>query len=157
MAGVLRAAGSAADTEPVHPPAVLTSSGRLHRLAGPAATAGGAAVAFLVVAVLDPNQPGHYPTCPFLALTGHYCPGCGSLRAMHALSRGELGTAVGLNALTMAMLPVLGYLWLRSVRRAWTGAPRPAPAKPALLWALTAVVLAFWVVRNLPFGAALAP
>ena len=34
-----------------------------------------------VVAVLDPNEPGHYPTCPFLRLTGLGVPGCGSLAA----------------------------------------------------------------------------
>jgi hypothetical protein len=32
-------------------------------LAGVAAVAG-------YVAAIDPNRPGHYPTCPFLALTG---------------------------------------------------------------------------------------
>ena len=43
--------------------------------------------------MVDPNQPGHYPTDPFLAITGLYCPGCGTLRALHALARGDLLTA----------------------------------------------------------------
>jgi uncharacterized protein DUF2752 len=124
---------------------------------GPVGAAAGAAAAFAVVALVDPNQPGHYPTCPFLWLTGYDCPGCGSLRAMHALSRGDLGTAVGLNGLTMAVLPVLAFIWLRWARRSWAGAPRPRLAHPAYLWAFLAVVVAFGVVRNLPFGAALAP
>src|SRR5690606_29528852 len=49
-----------------------------------AVTVAGAA-ATLVVATVSPEEPGHYPTCPFLALTGAWCPGCGSLRALHAL------------------------------------------------------------------------
>ena len=50
---------------------------------------GGVAVALATLATVDPNQPGHYPTCPFLATTGFYCPGCGALRAVHDLLHGE--------------------------------------------------------------------
>jgi hypothetical protein len=109
------------------------------------------------VALVDPNESGHYPTCPFFALTGHFCPGCGSLRAMHALTQGDLAGAAGLNVLALASLPVLAVIWLRWVRRSWTGAPRTQPAPAALIWALAVGVLVFGVIRNLPFGAALAP
>lgn len=126
-------------------------------LTGPVASLAAAAAAFAVVALVDPNQPGHYPTCPFFAVTGHWCPGCGSLRAMHALTQGDVAAAAGLNVLALASLPVLGLIWLRWVRRSWTGAPRARPAPAALIWALAVGVLVFGVIRNLPFGAALAP
>jgi hypothetical protein len=50
-------------------------------MAAPAAVAAGALAAAALVHVVDPNDSGNYPTCPFLALTGRFCPGCGSLRA----------------------------------------------------------------------------
>jgi hypothetical protein len=123
----------------------------------PAGVVLGAAAAVSVVAVVDPNESGHYPTCPFLALTGHWCPGCGSLRALHALAHGDVLGAVGRNVLLVASLPLLAWLWLRWVRRSWTGTPRPALAPPVLIWAGLVLVLAFAVLRNLPIGAALAP
>jgi hypothetical protein len=126
-------------------------------LTGPVASVAAAAAAFAVVALVDPNQPGHYPTCPFFAVTGHWCPGCGSLRAMHALTQGDVAAAAGLNVLALASLPVLALIWLRWARRSWTGAPRARPAPAALIWALAIGVLVFGVIRNLPFGAALAP
>ncbi len=59
--------------------------------------------------------------------------------------------------LALASLPLLAVIWLRWTRRTWTGAPRERAAPPALIWAMAAGVLLFAVVRNLPFGAALAP
>jgi hypothetical protein len=52
---------------------------------------------------------------------------------------------------------VLALIWSLWLRRRWTGAPRARPAPPALIWALAAGVLLFGLVRNLPFGAVLAP
>ena len=118
----------------------------------------GAAVAVVgYLAVVDPNQAGHYPTCPFLALTGYYCPGCGSLRAIHALAHGDLGAAVGLNVLTVALVPVLLAIWVRWLVTEVSGRPRPAPAPAWRIWALLGVVCVFWLLRNVPFGSALAP
>ncbi|MFD0905563.1 DUF2752 domain-containing protein [Actinomadura sediminis] len=109
------------------------------------------------VAAVDPNEQGHYPTCPFLALSGYQCPGCGALRTVHAVAHGQLGEAVALNVFTVAMLPVLLFFWVRwAVARARDRPTRTKAADPRLIWAFFAVVIVFWVVRNLPFGAALA-
>jgi len=143
---------------PVAAGAVARHGGaRWSSLLSPVIVAVAAAAAVSVVAVVDPNESGHYPTCPFLALTGHWCPGCGSLRALHALAHGDVLGAVGRNVLLVASLPLLAWLWLRWVRRSWTGTPRPALAPPVLIWAGLVLVLAFAVLRNLPIGAALAP
>ncbi|ROO84005.1 uncharacterized protein DUF2752 [Actinocorallia herbida] len=117
---------------------------------------GAAAVAY--VGAVDPNEAGHYPVCPFLALTGLACPGCGGLRMTHALVHGRIAEAVGLNALAFALIPVTAYLWVL-----WTVASvRGTPVRTGLgnrwaIFALTGAILVFWVVRNLPFGQALAP
>ena len=46
-----------------------------------------AAVALGVLYLFNPSASILYPTCPFLGLTGCYCPGCGSLRAASAYKR----------------------------------------------------------------------
>jgi hypothetical protein len=109
------------------------------------------------VAIVSPDVPGHYPVCPFRALTGYYCPGCGSLRAIHGLLHGHLGAAFGYNALSMSMLPVLGYFWYSWLTRTLRGRPRERLAYPAWIWSFAAVTAVFWVVRNVPPEHFLAP
>src|SRR4051794_8882384 len=99
----------------------------------PAGLGLGAAAAAGWVAAVDPSEPGHYPTCPFLFLTGWYCPGCGSLRCLHALSHGDVGAAVSFNPLTVVgLLAVIG-LWAAWAQRRITGRPRRA-APAWVLW-----------------------
>lgn len=110
------------------------------------------------VTIVDPNRPGHYPTCPFLAVTGYYCPGCGSLRMIHAIGHGHLAEAFGRNPLAFATLPVLAYLWVRWAWAAQTGRQvRSRILHPAVIIGFTVVILLFWLLRNLPVGRALAP
>src|SRR5262249_32521713 len=119
------------------------------------AAAAVAAVGF--VSIVDPNQHGHYPTCPFLSLTGYYCPGCGTLRMLHAIGHGHLREAFGHNMLAFALLPLCGYLWGRWTVRAARGRPRTTVADPRLIWLLMAVIGAYWVLRNIPAFHFLAP
>jgi len=119
----------------------------------PAAAALAAAAVLGAVGLVDPNRSGHYPTCPFLALTGLYCPGCGSLRAIHAMAHGDLGTATARNPFTVLASAWLVVVWARWLRRRLTGRPRPSPAPAWMIWTLLGAVVAFWVLRNLPgFG-----
>jgi hypothetical protein len=135
----------------------LALRGRLHPATWPALVAGAAVASAGYVAVVNPDVPGHYPTCPFYALTGYYCPGCGTLRAIHALLHGQVGQAFGYNVLSMAMLPVLGYFWYSWLVRSVQGRPRQRLAHPAWIWGFAALTAIFWVARNLPLGHVLAP
>jgi hypothetical protein len=122
-----------------------------------AAAAGGAAGLLVVV---DPAEPGHYPTCPFYAVTGLYCPGCGSLRLVHQLLTGHPGAALGLNPLLMAMLPFLFYTYLRWAAERVAGVRLPAiKAPPWSIRLVPVLVIVFGVARNIPIGpfTALAP
>ncbi len=69
---------------------------------------GAAAVLALLYGGFDPEQFAFFPKCPFYALTGWECPGCGSQRALHALLHGHPGEAFGHNPLAVAALPYLG-------------------------------------------------
>jgi Protein of unknown function (DUF2752) len=128
------------------------------RVGWPLGVLAGAAAAVAYVGVVDPNRAGHYPTCPFLALTGYYCPGCGSLRMIHALVHGHVAEGFGKNPLAFLMIPVVGYLWVRWAVCTARGRPVTSPLfRMWVIWVFIAVMIVYWVVRNLPFGSALAP
>jgi hypothetical protein len=102
--------------------------------------------------VFNPATTSLYPTCPFFWATGCYCPGCGTLRALHQLVRGHLSAAFGLNPLTVASLPFLGYWVVSEAKLAVMGYPlRKIFLSPRAVWALLVLILAYWVLRNLPF------
>ncbi|KOU25866.1 membrane protein [Streptomyces sp. WM6372] len=132
--------------------------GRLRRLAAPGLTLAAAALAFAYVGTVDPNEPGHYPVCPLFRLTGILCPGCGGLRSAHAFAQGDLITALGANALAVAGYFVFAGFMILWLVRACCGGPTPRFVLRRLHWWVIGVLaLVFVVVRNLPFGAALAP
>ena len=58
-----------------------------------------------VLYLLSPYDSGVYALCPFNAFTGLYCPGCGTLRGLHELLHGRVGSAMGLNPLMVLSLP----------------------------------------------------
>ncbi len=106
---------------------------------------------FVILITRDPAEPGVFPPCPFLTLTGLHCPGCGTLRALHQLGNGHLFTAFGLNPFTILALPFIGYAFLSAMVLAVSGRRLPAIFIPAgWIWALLAAVISFWVLRNIP-------
>ena len=121
----------------------------------------GAAAAALVVtgyvAAVDPNAAGHYPTCPFLAITGWYCPGCGALRAVHALAHGDLVTALARNPFAVVAVGYLVVAWVIWLDRTARGRPQRWLAPPWVLYAVLAAVVTFGVLRNVPGWTWLSP
>lgn len=99
--------------------------------------------------LLDPAQH-FFPKCPFFWATGWKCPGCGSQRAIHQLLNANIPEAMRANFLLVLASPyvifglVLEYTSWRekyaSVRRKWYGR--------SAAWAALAVVLVFWLARN---------
>lgn len=137
-------------------PAPVPAS-RLRRIATPAAVLAVVVGAFAYVGTVDPNEPGHYPVCPLLRFTGIYCPGCGGLRSAHAFAHGDIAAALGSNAAAVIGYAAFAVLWVLWMVRAAAGRPLRIDLKPVHWWGIGAVLLIFSVVRNLPFGSALAP
>ena len=121
--------------------------------------AGGIVVASVLLHVRDPHSSGSWGLCPWLLLTGTYCPGCGGLRAVNDLTRGDLSSAASSNLLLVASLPLLAGWWARSVLVRWRGPVRPVDGRLAVTGCvlLGVLALAFAVLRNIPAGAWLAP
>ncbi|GGZ54602.1 membrane protein [Streptomyces inusitatus] len=127
------------------------------RLAPPLAVLAPVVAAFAYVGAVDPNEPGHYPVCPLLSLTGLYCPGCGGLRSAHAFVTGDWAAALGANAVAVAGYLVFAVVWVIWLIHAVRARPLRLSLAPAWWWSLGVAALLFSVVRNLPFGSALAP
>ncbi|MCE3031314.1 MULTISPECIES: DUF2752 domain-containing protein [Streptomyces] len=130
---------------------------RWRRLATPAGVLAAVAGAFAYVGVVDPDHPGHYPVCPLYRFTGLYCPGCGGLRSAHAFVHGDLTAALHDNAPAVAGYFLFAVLWVVWAARAWRGRPARLELGNAQMWVIGTLLLAFTVVRNLPFGAWLHP
>ena len=109
------------------------------------------AAAVAMLRVFDPATSGVFPPCPLRYLTGWYCPGCGSLRAIHQLLHGNLRAAWAMNPLTVVLLPFLIYglasFALFEIRG--EGLPQPF-LRGAWIRALCAAIILFGIARNLP-------
>lgn len=135
------------------PDATPDQPSRGRRILAPTATALGVVVATGIVARIDPNQPGHYPLCPTLALFGIDCPACGGLRATHALANGDIVRAMDHNILFVLLVPAIIAGWALWFWRSWTGKRwADSPRKRAFMkygpMVLLGVLIVFGVVRN---------
>jgi hypothetical protein len=113
----------------------------------PVAAAVVAAGAFIYV--VDPGRAWWMPSCLFHQLTGLYCPGCGTGRALHQLAHGNLAAAWRLNPLMVLAIPLLIYLIAKSSMPARPNAKQSSLPR-WLPWVVVGTIIAFWVVRNIP-------
>ncbi|WP_036195965.1 DUF2752 domain-containing protein [Nocardioides aequoreus] len=148
-----------------HAPVLQRSA--VTRLAGPLLTGGVAVAGAVALHLRDPNTRGSWGYCPVSLVLGVDCPGCGSLRAVHALTDLDVVAAASSNLMLTLAVPVALVAWVVWLRRAWRPRPPQGPTawapsgpetarrlSPALVWAVTGVaVVAFTVLRNLPAGA----
>ena len=136
-------------------PAAVTRDRR--RVGLPLAVAAVGLIGAGYVTAVDPNTAGHYPTCPFLAVTGWYCPGCGALRAMHALGHGDVMTALARYPFAVVAFGYIAVTWVMWLRRSVTGRPPRWLAPAWVLHGVLGAILAFWVLRNVPGWTWLSP
>lgn len=103
------------------------------------------------VFVLTPGETPWLPPCPFYYLTGLYCPGCGTLRGLHALMHGSLIGAWRCNPLMVLCLPLLLYAIASQVSVALTGRSiRELTFSPLASKLAVAIISTYMVVRNIP-------
>lgn len=92
-----------------------------------------------------PEGQFFFPRCTFYQTTGLLCPGCGGLRATHALLHGDIVEAARCNLLLVLGLPSAlgGWVWARRRRKS-------APLNARWIWLLFGVAAIFTIARNLP-------
>src|SRR6185295_10093405 len=101
--------------------------------------------------VFEPGKTGFFPVCPFRAITGFTCPGCGSTRGLHRLLHGDVIAAFEFNPLLILSLPFLLYALLRYTNAAIRGKPLKGNQLNAkYIWLLFGVIMFFWIYRNTP-------
>lgn len=98
------------------------------------------------------HPSGWIPVCPFWSVSGLYCPGCGSLRSTHAMLNGDFGVGFRTNPLMMLIGVPLGSWFLVDQFFVVFGRKRMRPLFRSSLvaWAGLALLIAFFVIRNMP-------
>lgn len=112
---------------------------------------GAVAMAWFILYFYDPAQNSFYPRCYLYTTTGIFCPGCGSLRAIHHLAHGEILLAMHYNLLLVAAIPFAMYYGIR-MGAAWLQGGtihRLTPSSRALICMGVALAL-FGILRNIP-------
>lgn len=114
----------------------------------------GLVIAALVVVgfiyfALDPSESDLFPRCVFLSLTGYKCPGCGSQRAIHALLHGDVAAAFGYNALMLVSIPWIALCLYAEAQRTRNPRLYVRLNAPLLIWLFLAMVLIWWLLRNI--------
>jgi len=101
--------------------------------------------------VLNPTEHEIFPKCVFNSVTGYYCPGCGSQRAIHSLLHLNFAGVVGNNFLFLPALFLLIYHYsfaFLNKKFSWK-LPNIFYFK-STPWIILVVIILFWILRNLP-------
>ncbi|GAB3065588.1 DUF2752 domain-containing protein [Stenotrophomonas tumulicola] len=138
---------------------ISTATSPLRRWLPLGAAAALAAGATLVLRNVSPYASGSpLPSCPLYALTGLYCPGCGSTRCLHSLVHFDLAGAMAMNPLLVISLPflLLMLLYGAGVRLRALDPLMRVLANP-MFWLV--LLVGYALLRNLPWApfTALAP
>jgi hypothetical protein len=112
------------------------------------------AAGLVVLFFVNPADCPLYPQCWFHTVTGWLCPGCGSLRALHALLHGRVIQALQANALLVLALLVFAGFFLshkpRGLNPALIMNDLTRQLRPVHGWWVIGLLLGFGLLRNLP-------
>lgn len=108
-------------------------------------------VAVGLLVFYSPADSRWFPPCPFRSLTGLYCPGCGSTRALRHLLHGRFVAAFGYNMMMVASVP---FLLVNLVSRLFFGPTRilfdEKKLSPVAIFGIWFLILIYGVLRNIP-------
>ncbi|AIM36689.1 hypothetical protein KO02_08190 [Sphingobacterium sp. ML3W] len=105
----------------------------------------------LIYKFFNPMQYNLFPKCPFYALTGYKCPGCGSQRAIHDLLNFDFYNAWRQNFLVVIAIPYI----ITGLSFEYNKNPTPKILKwRKILFGYKAIIIvfiivvSFWIIRN---------
>lgn len=101
--------------------------------------------------LLDPSKNQLFPRCAFNALTGYYCPGCGSQRAIHSLLHLNIAGVVGNNFLFLPAVLAIIYHYIHTfLNKKFNWRLPNIFYMKNTPWVIFGIILLFWLLRNLP-------
>lgn len=114
--------------------------------------------AFLLVAIYE-YLDGNSLECPFYRLTGLYCPGCGSGRAVQALLHGNFLQSFLYHPLLYLLGIPAAFCIAHEYIRIVFPRTKLKPITPSRSVCLICMILVFgfWILRNIPLFSFLAP
>jgi len=99
----------------------------------------------------DPARLAIFPRCPFFVITGYYCPGCGSQRAIHSFLHFRWADVIHYNILVFPAVLFITYHYAALLLKRKFGISFPDILyNKKIPWIILTIVIAFWIARNIP-------
>ncbi|MAM28710.1 MAG: hypothetical protein CMC13_06770 [Flavobacteriaceae bacterium] len=109
-------------------------------------------IVLVIFCQYNPAESALFIPCPFHALTGLHCPGCGSQRALHQLVHLNIWGAFKYNSLLVLSIPILMYSLVTKLHNYWYNTKYRVPFfyNNTFIYTYFGIVVLFWVLRNIP-------
>lgn len=98
---------------------------------------------------INPETFAYTPKCIFNSITGLHCPGCGTQRALHEVLHGNIWTGLQHNFLLLFAAIIIPYKLYVS-NKSTNSSKKHILHHFASPWFILAIVLGFWILRNIP-------
>lgn len=96
------------------------------------------------------NQYAIYPPCPIYTITHTYCPGCGSLRAVNGLVRGDFVALLKYNPiLVVVIIPFIYYFFFLGILASMKICIPIFKLSSYDMYGIVGVIILYWIMRNL--------
>ena len=123
-----------------------TTRGRILRVSAFALAAAAAGALYCLWCIK--GNPGLF--CPFHAITGLNCPGCGNSRAVLSFLRGHWSEGIKHNYMGIPSFLYVGWMAIGGCISYIKSGKIVLPEKPRFIhYTLLAALLIWWVVRNI--------
>lgn len=98
----------------------------------------------------NPSDTNLFPKCPVYSVTGIYCPGCGSQRAVHQIINGNIIEGIRHNYLIALLLVVMLYeAFVYIMNNLLNKGIANYLHKSKVTLGVLMIVILFWVLRNI--------
>ncbi len=100
----------------------------------------------------NPGLETYFPKCPFYSVTGLYCPGCGSQRALHQLLHFNILETLNYNALYVIGLSSIIYnVSIKGINKYYHKKYYNYLYHPKTPIIIGIIITTFWISRNIPY------
>ena len=107
--------------------------------------------AFLFFSI-NPSEIGFFPKCPLYSITGIYCPGCGSQRAIHDVLHFNIKEVIGHNLLfLLALFIAIYHFTIEGINLITKNKINNILYHPKTPIILLVIIIIFWILRNVPY------